>query len=290
MRIVTLATCHNRREKTLSALNDLYAQELPEWVNVEHVLVEDGSTDGTAAAVAERFPDVEIVPGAGKLFWAGGMRYGWEQAVRGKMFDYLLVYNDDVRLETSALQRLLKTSEEYVADGGVAEHVVVGAFRSSTCEETTYSGVVRSSRWHPLRFRKVDPLEKNYQIVDTVNMNSCLITKKALALVGFLSSFYNHGGADYEYGLKLRKSGGSIILAPGYSGICDRNYEQDNFISNSSSLKEAYYKLLSTKNQPFKQRLSYFKRHGGRMWVIYFWAPYLTMPVKYLKQKLFKKI
>ena len=117
MRIVTLATCHNRREKTLSALNDLYAQELPESVNVEHVLVDDGSTDGTAAAVAERFPDVEIVPGAGKLFWAGGMRYGWEQAVRGKMFDYLLVYNDDVRLETSALQQLLETSEEYGSTG-----------------------------------------------------------------------------------------------------------------------------------------------------------------------------
>jgi GT2 family glycosyltransferase len=289
MRIVTLATCHNRREKTLSALNDLYAQELPESVNVEHVLVDDGSTDGTAAAVAERFPDVEIVPGAGKLFWAGGMRYGWEQAVRGKMFDYLLVYNDDVRLETSALQQLLETSEEYGVDGGVAEHVVAGAFRSSTRRETTYSGVVRTSRWNPLEFRRVDPLEKNYQIVDTINMNSCLLTKEALAMVGFLSPFFHHSGADYEYGLKLRKSGGSVVLAPGYSGICDRNYEQDEFISNSSSLKDAYSKLLSIKNQPFRQRLSFFKRHGGRMWVVYFWAPYLTMPVRYFKQKLLKK-
>ena len=72
---MTLATtCHDRREKTLSAQSDLHSQERSEFVSAEHVIVDDGRTDGTAEAVAKQFPDVEIVPGAG-LFSRKGL-YG----------------------------------------------------------------------------------------------------------------------------------------------------------------------------------------------------------------------
>ncbi|MGY1690979.1 glycosyltransferase family 2 protein [Geodermatophilus sp. SYSU D01105] len=56
-RVAVVVITHQRRDEVLVALSRLRA--LPEQPHV--VVVDNGSTDGTAAAVAERFPEVELV-------------------------------------------------------------------------------------------------------------------------------------------------------------------------------------------------------------------------------------
>ncbi|TFV57134.1 glycosyltransferase [Geodermatophilus sp. DF01-2] len=56
-RVAVVVITHQRRDEVLLALSRLVA--LPEQPHV--VVVDNGSTDGTAAAVAERFPEVELV-------------------------------------------------------------------------------------------------------------------------------------------------------------------------------------------------------------------------------------
>jgi GT2 family glycosyltransferase len=56
-RVAVVVITHQRRDEVLQALARLRA--LPEQPHV--VVVDNGSTDGTAAAVAERFPEVELV-------------------------------------------------------------------------------------------------------------------------------------------------------------------------------------------------------------------------------------
>lgn len=289
MHIVTLATCHNRRVKTLSALSDLHAQKLPRSVTVEHVLVDDGSTDGTTKAVGKQFPNVEIVQGTGDLFWAGGMRHGWE-VVSGKTFDALFVYNDDVHLEKDALLRLIETSQQFIRDGGVAGHAVVGAFRSDDAfMSTSYSGAVRSSWWHPLRFKRVHPPVLGYKQVDTLNMNAALIRHAALTKVGFLSDYFVHRGADFEFGIKLNKSGGAVILASNYIGVCNRNQYENNFLNHCPTLYDCYCWLLDIRREPIRQRMKYYREHGGLFWPLLWIAPYISLPIKYFALKTFDK-
>ena len=57
------------------------------------------------------------------------------------------------------------------------------------------------------------------QTADVCNMNAVLISN-ALKNVGFLSSFFIHSGADFEYCLRLRKSRGSVFVAPKIIGTC----------------------------------------------------------------------
>lgn len=276
MHIVTLTTCHNRRDCTLAVLSDLHAQDLPAGVTLAHVIVDDGSSDGTAEAVRARFPDVEIVPGDGQLYWAGGMRHGWTQSASRKAFDYLFVYNDDVRLDKSAIADLVKSSLSLM-ERRAEPHVIAGSFRSADGRATTYGGRRRSSLWHPLKFAHLVEPDGTLQRADTLNMNGALISRSALSRVGFLSDYFVHSGADFEFGLKLRKAGGAVFVSERHIGRCDLNPETNALPEHSRTLKDGLRRLFDRKREPFRQRLHYYRRHGGLLWPVYWVAPYITI-------------
>jgi len=272
-RIATLATCHNRRDKTLKALAGLHAQVLPENVEMIHVIVDDGSNDGTSHEVSERFPDVEIVRGRGDLYWAGGMRFGWEQSVRHKKIDYLFVYNDDVEFFSDALARLLVVNEAEFKEVKCEANVVVGSCASRIDKSTTYGGQVQISRINPLTLVRIDPPDDSYILVDSLNMNCALINKSALRLTNFLASYFVHGGADFEFGLRLRKMGGCVALAPGYYGYCERNPPT---VIKSNTLRGYFKERFSGKNTPTRVLFKYYYSHGGIIWIYSFLRLYVT--------------
>lgn len=276
MHIVTLTTCHNRREQTLEALTALHAQCLPDDVTLEHVIVDDGSNDGTAEAIRERFPEVEIIAGNGSLFWAGGMRYGWDIAVKNKRLDFLFVYNDDVDFFDDALFRLFVTSNDFISKHGSVPHVIVGSCCSSDGKHTPYGGQVRVSRINQLAFERINPSSDGFSIVDTLNMNCALIDRKALDYTDFLASYFKHGAADFEFGIRLVKKGGVIVLAPGFFGRCDRNSEPVSPPLKEQTVRSYIASRLQEKKSPFIATFKYFLHHGGLFWPYYFLRQYVT--------------
>lgn len=289
MKIVTLTTSHNRRDHTLKALFSLNLQDLPKCVEINHVLVNDASTDGTVEEVRNNFPDVEIINGAGDLFWAGGMRFGWVKSIQHKNYDYLFVYNDDVILERNAIRKLIETSQIFVEEGGVIDHVVVGSFTNKDKSKTTYGGVKRSSKWHPLRFEVVDPDNSYYKLVDSLNMNGALIKVDVLNKVGFLSDYFIHSMADFEYGLRVRSNGGKVLVCSGHIGCCEENNEGNISMNNALTIIDSYKELLSVKRQPFRQRKLFYKEYAGLFWIILWLMPYMTLPFKFVFRKLIRK-
>lgn len=78
--IAVLLTVHNRKEKTLCCLQNLFKQKIPNGYQIEVYLTDDGCTDGTPEAVHEQFPAVHIIKGDGSLFWNRGMYTAWDTA------------------------------------------------------------------------------------------------------------------------------------------------------------------------------------------------------------------
>jgi GT2 family glycosyltransferase len=70
-RVAVVMITYNRREQVLRSLGHL--TRLPERPRL--LVVDNGSTDGTAAAVAEHFPQVEVLP-AGRNLGAAGRTLG----------------------------------------------------------------------------------------------------------------------------------------------------------------------------------------------------------------------
>jgi GT2 family glycosyltransferase len=266
IKIVALATCHNRGDMTLSSLKALSEQAFDEPVNLDIVLVDDGSTDDTVARVNNYYSEVKIVKGDGTLFWAGGMRFGWKSAVVKQSFDYLFVYNDDCIFAPDAIQTLLNDVRYIEKNSKPAGLLVAGAFLDQRDAELSYGGYVRNSKFNPLRFKRVAPRDDRPCRVDTINMNGCLIQSKLLKKIGFLEEYFVHGGADLEFGLRAEREGGECYQSSKFIGVCPRNPKTYFGVG----LLNRWEKATSVKGQPLFQRYRFYKEYGGSFWLFYF--------------------
>lgn len=258
-RIATLLTCHNRREKTLACLVALYAaRESVAEVELQVYLTDDGSTDGTAAAVREFDPGIHVVRGTGGLYWNRGMVAAWEAALAsGESWDAFLLLNDDTLLDLDALTVLRETAREVGANA-----IIVGAVRDPKTGELTYGGIRRTSRWHPGRTARV-PVASGPQDADTFNANCVLVPAACVERIGTLDPAFTHAMGDFDYGLRARKAGVRVVVAPGVIGACPRNDMRGSWRDSSLPVRKRLRQLNSPKGLPYREWRQYLRRHGA---------------------------
>jgi hypothetical protein len=107
----------NTRELTLEALGSfLPARDL----NVEVVVVDNASTDGSAGAIEAAFPDVRVVRNARNLGFAGGVNVG----LRASRHPLVLLLNPDTRVLGDAIARLVDYADAHPVAGIVGPRVL----------------------------------------------------------------------------------------------------------------------------------------------------------------------
>lgn len=108
--IYILIPVHNRRDTTLKGLRRLYADvTIQQWSELRVVVIDDGSSDGTAAALRVEFPTVIILSGDGNLWWTGAMHKGMEYAYRHGC-EAVIWLNDDCPPRPGSLAKLHQVS------------------------------------------------------------------------------------------------------------------------------------------------------------------------------------
>lgn len=213
-----IIACHNRRELTVRCIEKAKAAADYAGAKASFTVFDDGSTDGSADAIARLPVSARILTGDGSAYWARSMAFA-ETSVLGDASvpeNGLIVWlNDDVELDVRAFAALAETVER--APGSV----VVGAMRDPLSGETTYSGM-RKTGFHPLKFDLV-PATGCMQSVDTFNGNLVLVPVGVARQLCGIDGGFSHALADIDYGLRCGRLGTPVILAPATYGTCPRN-------------------------------------------------------------------
>jgi GT2 family glycosyltransferase len=268
--LAVLMTCHNRRDKTLACLDELFQQPYP----IQVYLVDDGSTDDTGAAVQERYPQVKVLLGSGNLFWNGGMSLAFATAMQSD-YDYYLWLNDDTLLYPHAVMTLLETARQLAPEHDRA--IIVGSVQDPESGILSYGGVQRASGWHPLRFELVPPTHE-IQPCLTLNGNCILIPRSVVAAIGNLDPSFIHSTGDLDYGLRNQQQGGSVWLAPGFLGTCEYNpLRHQAWDEAGLSLRERWRKINQPRGLPIQEWKVFAHRHAGRLWRVYWLLPYARL-------------
>ncbi|MCR2808904.1 MULTISPECIES: glycosyltransferase family 2 protein [unclassified Microbacterium] len=263
-----MLTVFNRREGTLLCLRSLALQNgMGDLFDLRVVLFDDGSSDGTAAAVRAEFADfVHVIEGSGDQFWARGMALAHVTATQDAP-DAVLWLNDDVELDRDSVSRAVAAMTE-TSDGAI----IVGATTARGGGAITYSGArLRTSR--PGSLAPVLPTDGLVRI-DAFNGNFVCIPRAVYEALGPVESRYEHAYGDIDYGLRARARGIPCYLLPGTIGSCERNGAEGTWRDRTVSRAARFSMLLGRKGYPPRSHWLFNRRHGGVMAPIYFVATY----------------
>ncbi|HEB57146.1 MAG TPA: glycosyltransferase family 2 protein [Gammaproteobacteria bacterium] len=109
-KIAVIVPVHNRKECTLNCLRQLHNVDAS-GRELDVVIVDDGSSDGTSEAVREKFQSVIVLRGDGNLWWTGAINKGIEYAL-DRNYKGVLFLNDDLELDKKFLCELFSVVEE----------------------------------------------------------------------------------------------------------------------------------------------------------------------------------
>lgn len=257
--IVVLMTCHNRRDKTLACLRSFFSQTRQLETEFTVYLVDDGSWDGTSVAIAREFPQIRILQGNGSLYWAGGMRLAWAEAMK-EDYDGYLWLNDDVELLPGAIKMLLKTWFNLQKEAHV-NPIVIGACRDPRFGKLVYGG------YHRKIEEGILPEADHPQRCYAMNGNIVFVPREVAQVVGNLSSDYTHAMADIDYGLRANEKGFALYVAPGVLGACEPNFDPQ-WICPAVPFRKRWRNLHSPKGLPPWEYMKLRRRSGFPLWFL----------------------
>lgn len=255
MKIAVLITVFNRKNKTIACLNNIANIDNINNYVIDIYIVDGGSSDGTPQAIKTMFPNVNIYIAEG-LFWAGGMRKAWSEAIlSNKNYDLYWLVNDDTFLYKHALQEGV-ASHNYSLSEFNKGGVYVESTISPTARRMSYGGR-KLKKWGCNKAIKLIPNGK-YQMCDLGNANSMFVSRDVFEAIGGLSPLYTHGIADYDYTLRTVHAGFPCFITPTFCGECEDDHG-NNWKSSNTNLSNRIKFLYSPKGLAYKEYLQYIK-------------------------------
>ena len=252
IRIEIVTPVHNRRDLTLRFLKSL-SRVTRTNLETHIIVVDDGSTDGTAEAIEKEFPEVEIIAGDGNLWYTEGTNLGLEKALKYDP-DYILAVNNDSVFDENFLCYMVECAEKYPRS-------VVGAV---LLDWTTPHKVFQvSPKWDLWRggFRHwqkqtVWTLPEKPWEVELIVGNCVLYPALALRENGFMDAKRLPHFGDAEYTPRLRKKGWRLLIEPRARVFCLPNTAPPSL--RKMSFREILKAFFTEPMNPYSLRRRYY--------------------------------
>ena len=261
--IFAVIPVHNRVGQTLRCLRALSASTVPAIA----VVVDDGSTDGTAREVERHHPDAVVLPGDGELWWAGATNAGVRYA-RNQGADYVLTVNSDGVLAPSAIAALLD------AEGRTGPGLYCSR-RHDLGDPERVCGIGVVFDWsRRVGYRKVPAAGLRPVAVDACGANAMLVPSRCFEEVGLLDADrLPQNYSDWDFQLRAKAAGWTTYVVPDSVVYEDLSTQGARCPPRLSVVGAA--RLLTDRGSGYypPHQWRFFGRHapGGRLPALLFW-------------------
>lgn len=239
-------------------------------VSHEIIVVDNASSDGTAAAVRERWPAVRVIDAGANVGFARANNLG----VRNASGELLLFLNPDTQVTRQALDRLLavfdRQPEAAVAgprlvDGEGRSELSFGSMIAPFAELRQKLLVKGSQRGVPLLRSYVERITRRPREVDWVSGACMLVRRRDAEAAGLFDERYFMYGEDVDFCAAVRARGRKIVFTPDAEVVHARG-------------ASAASALLATAAAYRRSQLAFYaKHHPG-------WIPLLRAYLKFKGQ------
>ncbi|HEY7214474.1 MAG TPA: glycosyltransferase family 2 protein [Thermoanaerobaculia bacterium] len=208
-RVAAVVVNYNGKEVTLQAVASLRRMDYPSF---DLVVLDNASTDGSPAALAQAYPDLRQlrldVNRGSAAGYAAGFRWAFEHG-----YDYVLLLNNDIEVEPGMLTELIEVAESDSKIGAVGPKCY---FHGDRGRLWSAGGI--------LRFRESITRERGYgeidrgqydrdAEVDYVNGCAILIRRTAAEAAGMWDDVFYICVDDADFCTRLKRRGFRCLYA-----------------------------------------------------------------------------
>jgi GT2 family glycosyltransferase len=253
--VYILIPVHNRKAITLACLAQLKQYNVLNdyWV----VVIDDGSTDGTAEEIYKLYPEVILLSGDGDLWWTGaialGMQYAYQQGA-----ELLIWLNDDCKFAENTLSHLVLFCREH-------ENTIVGCQGNDIDQPDQLAFGGKRKTWQGYRF--IDVPFGDTVSCDLLSGNLVCLPRSVIEKIGYPdATLVPHYGGDSLFLIRAKKAGFQIFV--------DRQTEVFSLPGESKLYPQNW---LFTEGSPWKLLNLVFIPQSGlswRVWLRLNWEAY----------------
>jgi hypothetical protein len=206
----------NTRDFLAACLRSI--QQTAHDLNLEMIVVDNASEDGSQDMLRQEFPAVQLVQNQENVGFARANNRGAGAA----QAEYILFFNSDAELQADSLQNMLKLIQNQPKAGMVGAQLLNpdGSFQASHSHFPTLwreflilSGIGRRlfGRWHPSHGPEV---EKGPQKVDYIEGACLLARKNVYQQIGGLDESFFMYAEEVDLCYRMRRAGWQVWYQP----------------------------------------------------------------------------
>jgi GT2 family glycosyltransferase len=254
---IVMLTC-NQRETTQRALESIGPSGLAQ---VRVLVWDNGSTDGTADAIASRFPDVLVHQSPQNRGVAGGRNAAAAMMLDRFAPEFLCFLDNDLVLAPGFIDALLAVLLER-ADVGQVQAKLRYLDRKDViqdgggCDITFWLG-----RTHPVGNGEPDSGQRDL-VTQCVSCGGAMMVRSALfrELGGFDEAFNPFGPEDIDFSLRLQERGHRALYVPAAMAwhAVSHTFEPGGYSRTYASLKARHWIRFLRRHGSFRQQVGFF--------------------------------
>lgn len=179
------------------------------FTDFEVVVVDNGSTDKSVSYIKNKFPEIKLIELSNNTGFAPAVNLGIKICVG----DYMILLNNDTRVDKKFIEYLVKTADKY-PDVGLVAAKMLNFYNPKIIDSAgDYIDVVGHA--NNIGMGQIDNIDFNkpgYTFL--VTGGGSLIKRQVFETIGFLDNYYFAYMEDVDFGLRAQIAGLKAYYEP----------------------------------------------------------------------------